>query len=71
MARTFSMVAAASPSWMLARARRVASENSVTLIGNERSGRFSHRMLRGNYRRIGRTVTVTITYKPRLVQTSP
>ena len=56
---------------MLARARRVASENSVTLIGNGRSGRFSHRMLRGNYRRIGRTVTVTITYKPRLVQTSP
>src|SRR5918993_5607159 len=64
MARTFSMVdAAASPSWMLARARRAASENGATLVGDEVSGHFSHEMVRGEYRRLGRTVIVTITDK--------
>src|ERR671912_2001640 len=64
MARTFSMVdAAASPSWMLARARRAVSENGATLVGDERSGHFSHQMVRGEYRRRGRTVIVTITDK--------
>src|SRR5918995_5886701 len=67
MARTFSLDAAASPSLLLARARRVASANGVSLVGNESSGRFSHEMLRGEYRMIGRTVIVTITYKHRLV----
>ena len=67
MARTFSIDTAASPSWLLERARRAASENGVTLVGNEGSGRFSHKMLEGEYRRIGRTVIVTITYKHRLV----
>ena len=67
MARTFGIDTAASPSSLLVRARRAARTNGVTLIGNERSGRFSHRMLRGEYRRIGRTVIVTITYKHRLV----
>ena len=32
MARTFSMDTAASPSWMLARTRRAASENGATLV---------------------------------------
>jgi hypothetical protein len=67
MARTFSIDTAASPTLLLQRARRAASENDVTLYGNERSGRFSHRMLRGEYRRIGRTVMVTITHKHQLV----
>ena len=67
MARTFGIDTAASPSLLLESARRAASQNGMTLIGNERSGRFSHRMLRGEYRRIGRTVIVTITYKHRLV----
>src|SRR5215211_1059377 len=67
MARTFSIDTAANPSLLLARARRAASENGVTLLGNERSGRFSHKMLRGEYRRLGRAVIVTITYKHRLV----
>jgi hypothetical protein len=66
VARTFSIDTAASPSLLLERARRAASENGVTLYGNERSGRFSHKMLRGEYRRIGRTV-ITIAYKHRLV----
>src|SRR5215203_3947797 len=67
MARTISIDTAASPSLLLQRAKRAASEHDVTLYGNERSGRFSHRMLRGEYRRIGRTVMVTITHKHRLV----
>jgi hypothetical protein len=67
MARTLSIDIAASPSLLLERARRAASENGMTLLGNESSGRFSHKMLRGEYRRIGRTVIVTITYRHRLV----
>jgi hypothetical protein len=67
MARTISIDTAASPSRLLEKARRAASENGVTLFGNESSGRFSHKMLEGEYRRLGRTVIVTITYKHRLV----
>src|SRR5215204_1223553 len=67
MARTFSIDSAASPSLLLQRAKRAAMENDVTLVGNEGSGRFSHKMLEGEYRRIGRTVMVTITHKHRLV----
>jgi hypothetical protein len=63
MARTFRIDTAASPSWLLARARRAASENGVTLVGEESSGRFWHDMIRGEYRMIGRTVIVTIAYK--------
>ena len=67
MARTLRIDTAASPSRLLKRARRTARANGVTLIGNEGSGRFSHKMLRGEYRMIGRAVIVTITYKHRLV----
>ena len=67
MARTLRIDTAASPSSLLARARRAANANGVRLVGNEVSGRFSHRMLVGEYRRQGRTVIVTITYKHRLV----
>jgi hypothetical protein len=67
MARTLRIDTAASPSLRLERARRAASENGVTLVGNESAGRFSHRMLEGNYRRLGRTVIVTITHMHRLV----
>src|SRR5215204_51016 len=67
MPRTFSIDTSASPSLLLARARRAATENGVTLVGNESSGRFSHKMLRGEYRMIGLTVIVTVTYKHRLV----
>jgi hypothetical protein len=67
MARTFSIDTSAGPSSLLVRARRAARENSVTLVGNESSGRFSHKMLIGEYHMIGRTVIVTITYKHRLV----
>ena len=67
MARTFSIDTAASPSLLLQRARRAASENGVRLDGNESSGRFSHKMLEGEYRRVGRRVLVAITHKHRLV----
>ena len=67
MARKFSIDTSASPSLLLERAKRTASENGVILFGNERSGSFSHKMLEGEYRRIGRTVIVTITHKHRLV----
>jgi hypothetical protein len=67
MARTFSIDISAGPSLLLARARRVANENGVRLVGNERSGRFSHKMLIGQYRLSGQTVIVTITFKYRLV----
>ena len=67
MARTLRIDTAASLSSLLQRARRTARANGVTLIGNESSGRFSHRMLDGNYRRQGPTVIVTITHKHRLV----
>jgi hypothetical protein len=63
MARTFSIDTTATPSALLARARRVASENGAALVGDEAWGRFSHDMARGEYRRVGQTVIVTITDK--------
>jgi len=63
MARTFSIETTAVPSALLARARRAASEYGATLVGNEGSGRFSHDMVRGEYRTLGRKVIVTITDK--------
>ena len=63
MARTFSMDTTLNPTSLLARARTVASENDATLIGDKQSGRFSHDMVRGEYRMAGQTVIVTITDK--------
>jgi hypothetical protein len=65
--RTFSMATTVNPSSLLTRARKAASENDATLIGDEQSGRFSHEMVRGEYRMVGRTVNVTITDKHWLV----
>ena len=67
MARILRIDTAASPSLLLQRARRVARANGVLLLGDENSGRFSHKLLEGNYRRQGPTVIVTITHKHRLV----
>ncbi len=63
MARTFSVDTAVKPLALLARARRVAHEHGATLVGDERSGRFSHEMARGEYRMVAQTVIVTITDK--------
>ena len=65
--RTYSMHTTAAPLSLLARARRVARENGAAFVGDERSGRFSHEMVRGEYRMVGRKVTVTITEKHWLV----
>ncbi len=41
----------------------MAIENGATLVGDEGSGRFSHEMVKGEYRMLGETVVVTITHK--------
>jgi hypothetical protein len=38
-------------------------ENGAILVGDERSGRFSHELVKGEYRMVGQTVMVTITDK--------
>jgi len=65
VARTFSMRTTADRTSLLARAKRVAEENGATLVGDGRSGRFSHGMFRGVYRTEGQTVLVTVTNKHR------
>jgi hypothetical protein len=67
VARAFSMDTTMDPPSLLARASRVANENGATLVGDKQSGRFSHDMLRGEYRIVGQTVIVTITEKHWLV----
>jgi hypothetical protein len=52
-----------APSSLLARAKKAAYENGATLLGDERSGRFSHDMAKGEYRMVGQTVIVTIAEK--------
>ena len=63
MARTFSVDTRVSPTSLLARARRAARENGAILVGDERYGRFSHELVKGEYRVVGQTVVVTITDK--------
>ena len=63
MARTFSVHTRVSPSSLLARARSAARENGATLLGDEGSGRFSHELVRGEYRMVGQKVIVTVTDK--------
>ena len=67
VARTFSTNTAVDSLSLLARARKAARENEATLVGDERSGRFSHDMVRGEYRMVGQTVIVTIIDKHWLV----
>jgi hypothetical protein len=52
-----------SPSSLLARAKKAAYANGATLFGEERSGRFSHEMAKGEYRIAGQKVIVTVTDK--------
>ena len=63
MARTFNLDTKIRPSSLLARAKKAAYENVATLLGDERSGRFSHDMAKGDYRMVGQTVVVTVTEK--------
>jgi hypothetical protein len=61
--RTFNVDTTISPSSLLARAKKAAYDNGANLLGDERSGRFSHDMAKGEYRMVGRTVVVTVTEK--------
>ncbi len=63
MARTFNLDTTLRPSSLLARAKRAAHDNGAALLGDGRSGRFSHDMAKGEYRMEGRTVVVTVTEK--------
>ena len=63
MARTFSVDTRVAPTSLLVRARKAARENGAILVGDERSGRFSHELVKGEYRMVGQTVMVTITDK--------
>lgn len=67
MARTYKLDTMVEPLPLLTRTRRVARENGAALVGDEQSGRFSHEMVRGEYRMAGQTVIVTITEKHWLV----
>jgi hypothetical protein len=60
VAKTYELETMVSPSSLLARAAR---ENGATLVGDEGSGRFSHELVRGEYRMAGQRVVVTITDK--------
>jgi hypothetical protein len=63
VARTFNLDTKLRPSSLLARAKKAAYENGATLLGDERLGRFSHDMAKGEYRMVGQTVIVTVTEK--------
>ena len=63
MARTFTVDTGISPSELLAKARRAASENGAILVGDEVSGRFAHELVSGEYRMVGQTAVVDITDK--------
>ena len=63
MVKTFELDTTVSPSSLLARAKKAAYANGVTLFGEERSCRFSHEMAKGEYRMAGRKVIVTVTDK--------
>ncbi len=63
MARTFNLDTIVSPPSLLARAKKAAHENGATLVGDEWSGRFSHEMVRGDYRMAGQAIIVTVTKK--------
>ncbi len=67
MGRTFSMDTTLKLSSLLTRAKKAASESGATLIGDKQAGRFTHDMVRGEYRMAGQTVIVTITDKHWLV----
>jgi hypothetical protein len=63
VARTFNLDTKLRPSSLLARAKRAAYDNGAALLGDGRSGRFSHDMAKGEYRMAGRTVVVAVTDK--------
>ena len=45
MAKTYELDTTVSPSSLLARAKNAAYANGAILVGDERSGRFSHELV--------------------------
>ena len=63
MAKTYQLDTMVSPSSLLTRAKKAAYANGAILLGDERSGRFSHEMAKGEYRMVDQKVIVTVTDK--------
>ena len=63
VAKTYELDTMLSPSSLLARAKKAAYANGATLLGDERSGRFFHEWVKGEYLMVGQTVVVTIVEK--------
>jgi hypothetical protein len=63
VAKTYELDTMLSSSSLLTRAKKAAHANGATLFGDERSGRFSHDMLKGEYRMVGQRAIVTVTDK--------
>jgi hypothetical protein len=63
VAKTYELDTMASPSSVLARAKKAAYANGASLLGDEHSGRFWHEMAKGEYRMVGQKVIVTVTDK--------
>jgi hypothetical protein len=63
VAKTYQLDTMVSPSSLLARAKKAAYANGAILLGDERSGRFSHEMAKGEYRMVDQKVIVTVTDK--------
>ena len=63
MTKPYELDTTISPSSLLARAKNAAYANGAIFAGDERSGRFSHELVRGEYRMAGQRVVVTITDK--------
>jgi hypothetical protein len=63
VAKTYQLDTMVSPWSLLARAKKAAYANGAILLGDEHSGRFSHELVRGEYRMAGQRVVVTMTDK--------
>jgi len=63
VAKTYELDTTVSQSTLVARAKKAAYANGAILLGDERSGRFSHEMAEGEYRMVGQKVIVTVTDK--------
>ena len=63
MAKTYQLDTMVSPSSLLARAKKAAYANGAILLGDERSGRFSHEIAKGEYHMVDQKVIVTVTDK--------
>ncbi len=68
--RTFSIKATKNPGTLVSEAKKVAKENNATFRGDNTSGSFSGKGVKGRYKIEGGTVKVTITDKPTLASWS-